>query len=89
MLLVALFLGSYVLFLNSYVAEARYRPFVDWMWGALYIVMAWFVAITAANGFAGNSALGLLLVFAVLAVVVGLDVKTGGSAFRCLGLGLY
>lgn len=75
------------LFLSSYVVEAVCRRYVEWMRGILYVLMAWFITVTAANGFAGNYAVGLLLVFAVLAVVVGLGVEAGGPAFRFLGFG--
>lgn len=77
-----------ILFLSSYVVEEVCRHYVEWMRGVLYVLMAWFVAVTAANGFAGNYALGLLLVFAVLAVVVGLGVENSGPAFRFLGFGV-
>ncbi|MFB6230155.1 MAG: sensor histidine kinase [Salinibacter sp.] len=77
-----------VLFVGSYVVEAVCRRYVEWMRGVIYVLMAWFATVTVANGFAGNYALGLLLVFAVLAVVVGLGVETGTPAFRFLGFGV-
>jgi signal transduction histidine kinase len=76
------------LFSISYGVETVCRHYVGWMRGVLYVLMAWFAALTVANGFVGNYALGLLLVFAVLAVVVGLGVETGGPAFRFLGFGV-
>lgn len=76
------------LFAISYGVEAVCRHYVEWMRGAVYVLMAWFITLAVVNGFVGNYALGLLLVFAVLAVVVGLGVETGGPAFRFLGFGV-
>lgn len=76
------------LFAGSYVKETVCRRYVRWMRGAIYVLMAWFTALTVLNGFAGNYALGLLLVFTMLAVVVGLGAKTGAPAFRFLGFGV-
>lgn len=76
-----------VLFLASYVLTNVCRHFVKWMRAMLYLLTTWFVVVTAVNGFSGNYALGLLLVFAVLAVVVGLGVETSGPALRFLGFG--
>ena len=54
----------------------------------LYVLLAWFIVITVLNGFAGNYAVGLLLVFSVLAVVVGPGAQRIGPPLWFFGFGL-
>lgn len=77
-----------ILLAASYGARTLRHRFVEAIRAVLYVLMAWFAIVTAVNGFAGNYALGLLLVFAVLAAVVGLGVNSAGPVLRFLGFGL-
>lgn len=77
-----------LLFVASYRAKTLRRHYVEATRVLLYVLMGWFAIVTVINGFAGNYALGLLLVFAVLSVVVGLGVKRTGPVLRFLGFGL-
>lgn len=76
------------LFVASYGVRAIRHHFVFWIRGMLYILTIWFTVLTTLNDFAGNYAIGLLLVYAVLAVVVGLGVPSIGPALRFLVFGL-
>ncbi|PSQ96444.1 MAG: hypothetical protein BRD53_03915 [Bacteroidetes bacterium SW_7_64_58] len=58
------------------------------MRGLLYVITAWFALLTILNRFAPNYAIGLLLVYSVLGVVVGLGVGTIGPALRYFAFGV-
>lgn len=72
----------------SYWSRRARRHYVEWMRVPLYVLMTWFVAVAALNGFTSNYAVGLLLVYAVLAVATGLGVQTIGPLLRFLGYGI-
>ena len=76
------------LFGGSYYAEALRRCYIEWMRGLLYVITAWFALLTILNRFTPNYAIGLLLVYSVLGVVVGLGVGTIGPALRYFAFGI-
>ena len=56
----------------SYVSQAIRRLHVEITWGVLSVMMAWTAVLAAANNFAGEYALGLLLVYAVFGMLMAL-----------------
>lgn len=76
-----------VLFGASYLVGTVRRYYVLWMRGAIYVLQTWFVIVAAMNGFVGNYGVGLLLMYAVLAVVVGLGVETLSPLLQFFGYG--
>lgn len=72
----------------SYVSEWIRRNYVVWLRGLLYVLMGWFVIVAALNRFAGSYASGVLLVFMVLTLVVGLGARSMGPVLRFSGFGL-
>lgn len=75
------------LLLASYGIKAVRRHYILLLRGLLYVLCTWFLVITALNRFTGNYAVGLLLVYAVLTVVLGLGVQTTRPVFWFTGTG--
>ena len=71
----------------SYVFPSIRRQYVTWMRGGIYALMGWFAYLTVLNSFAGNYALGLFLVYAVLTLVVALGAQSLGPVLRFLATG--
>ncbi len=84
-LLMAGFLG---LVAGSYVSEWVRRRYIPLIQGLLYGVMTWFAVIAALNRMSGDYAIGLLFVFGVLSLCVGIGVDTPGPLVWFLGYGL-
>ena len=84
-------LGIAGVFLAHLAASYRWSrvrdAYVTGIWGIMYGVMGWFVVITTLNGFSGDYAVGLLLVYAVLAAVVGFGAESVRSVLAFLGYG--
>jgi len=84
-------LGIAGLFLGLLGASYRWPrirdAYVLGLWGVLYVVMAWFAVVATLNQFAGDYAVGVLLVYAVLAAVVGYGAKSVHSVVAFLGYG--
>ncbi len=79
-LLLALFGASY--------RSARVRAvYVTCMWGVLYVIVGWFAVITTLNQFAGEYAVGLLLVYAVLAGTLAFGAESVRAVLAFLGYG--
>jgi signal transduction histidine kinase len=71
----ALFAG---LFGASYLSRGVRRRYVPLMWILLYVQMGWITAVAALNRFGNEHALGMLLVYASIGVVIEL----GSRSFR-------
>lgn len=72
----------------SYVSRQVRRNYVGWLRGVLYVLMGWFAIVAALNRFAGDFEVGLLLAYAILAVVVGVGARSMGPVLWFLGFGL-
>lgn len=72
----------------SYSYEHVRRNYVKWLRGLLYVVMAWSVLITALRDFDSESALGLLLAYAVLLAVVGYGARSIAPVLWFSGVGM-
>jgi len=84
-------LGIAGLFLTLLVASyqsARVRAaYVFCVWGVLYVIMGWFAVLAALNQFAGEYAVGLLLIYAVLAGIVAFGAESVRAILAFLGYG--
>jgi len=65
-----------LLLLVSYLSVWVRRHFEIWVRGALYLGLVWFTVLTALNGFTGNYAVGLLLVYAASVAVSSIGAET-------------
>ncbi len=63
------------------------RKFVVCVQATLYVVMGWFAAVTALNHFSVDYATGLLLVYVILATVVGFGAESTGPVLWFLAYG--
>lgn len=80
--------GLLISFLTaSYVSKRVRHTYVLWMRGLVYVLMGWFVVVAALNHFEGGFEVGLLLAYAILAVVVGFGAQSAGPILRFLGFG--
>ena len=59
----------------SYVSAAARERFIGLMHAVLYVLTAWFVWLTAVNGFSPNYAVGLLFVISAIAVGVSTGLR--------------
>jgi len=76
------------LFGTSYVStwvRTRYTPF---MWGCLYVLVAWVTALAILNQVAGDYAVASLFVFCVAGVCIGIGIERIGPLGWFLGYGL-
>lgn len=72
----------------SYVSKWVCRRYATLMWGLLYVLMAWIVALATLNRFASEYALGLLLVYAASGIAVALGAQSTRPVLWFLGTGL-
>lgn len=63
------------------------KAYAVYLWGILYVIMGWFVVIATLNQFAGDYALGLLLVYAVLTMVIAFGATSVQEVLWFLGYG--
>ena len=75
------------LFAASYMSRQVEGAYVTCMWAATYVVMGWFSALAALNRFSADYAVGLLLVYVVLAAVVGFGARSARPVLWFLGFG--
>jgi len=75
------------LFLASYVSEQTRRRYVPLMWGLMYLQMAWITAVAAANGFASEYVLAVLITYASIGVVIELGARSLRPILWFLGYG--
>ena len=61
----------------SYVSTHIRRHYVQWLRGALFMVMIWLVFTTAQNHFSGEYAAGLLLGYTMVIAFVGVSAQSG------------
>lgn len=60
----------------SYLSEMVRRSYASWVRGASYLIMGWFILITARNDFTGTYEIGLLLLHAIFTVIAGLGARS-------------
>jgi len=72
----------------SYVSAYIRRHYVQWLRGALFVVMVWLVYTTAQNHFSGEYAAGLLLGYTMVIAFVGVSAESGGPVTWFSGLSL-
>ncbi len=63
-------------FIASYLSERVRRTFSLWVRGAIAVIIAWFIVVTALNDFASDYAIGLLLLHAIFTVIVGIGARS-------------
>jgi PAS domain S-box-containing protein len=71
----------------SYGSPHVRKAYTMYLWGILYVLMGWFVVIATLNQFAGDYAVGLLLVYAVLTMVIAFGATSVQSVLWFLGYG--
>ncbi len=75
------------LFIASYASSRIRRAYVPCMQAVLYVTMGWFAVLATLNRFSVDYAVGLLLVYAILAAVVGYSARSIGPALWFLVYG--
>lgn len=60
----------------SYLSKYVRRTFSVWVQGAVYGITAWFIVLTALNGFRGDYQIGLLLLYSMFTVIVGVGARS-------------
>jgi len=75
------------LFAASWVSRQVEGAYVTCTWAATYVVMGWFSALAAANRFSADYAVGLLLVYVMLAAVIGFGARSARPVLWFLGFG--
>lgn len=73
----------------SYASRWVRRNYVGLMRGILYLMMGWISVVAWLNGFVVHYAVGVLVVYAVLIVVVGVGSRTMAPILRFAGIGLF
>ncbi len=71
----------------SYVSRQVRKAYVSCMWVVMYVVMGWFATLTVLNRFSVDYAVGVLLVYAVLAAVLGFGTRSIGPVLWFLTYG--
>jgi len=71
----------------SYVSRQVRKAYVSCMWVVMYVVMGWFATLTVLNRFSVDYAVGVLLVYAVVAAVVGFGARSIGPILWFLTYG--
>jgi PAS domain S-box-containing protein len=71
----------------SYVSRQVRRAYVSCMWVVMYVVMGWFATLTVLNRFSVDYAVGVLLVYAVLAAAIGFGARSTGPVLWFLMYG--
>ncbi|MCS4195852.1 PAS domain S-box protein [Salinibacter ruber] len=80
--------GLFLTLLTASYRSARVRAaYVSCVWGVLYLIVGWFVVLAALNQFSGEYAVGLLLVYAVLAGIVAFGAESVWASLAFLGYG--
>lgn len=81
--------GLFVFLLGaSYVSRRLLEAYVPCLRGLLYLLTGWFAILLAANHFAVDYAVGMLLVYAVLAAVIGFGARSAQTVLWFLAYGL-
>lgn len=66
--------------LGIFAASYRFKwvrhNFAVWVRGAIYVIIGWFIGITALNGFSSDYEVGLLLLHAIFTVIAGLGARS-------------
>lgn len=73
---------------TSYRSEWVREHYVVLLRGIIYLLLTWFAIVTGLNQFTANYALGLLLVYAVLIVVIGVGVDSLSPVFAFSSYGI-
>jgi PAS domain S-box-containing protein len=68
--------GLGAVFAASYGSAFIRRTFAVWVRGTIVLVMAWFVLISALNGFTSDYEIGLLLLHSIFTVIAGLGARS-------------
>ncbi|HKL87355.1 MAG TPA: PAS domain S-box protein, partial [Salinibacter sp.] len=63
-------------FAASYGSTWVRHNFAAWVRGTIYVIIGWFIFISALNGFASDYEIGLLLLHAIFTVIAGLGARS-------------
>lgn len=69
-------------FAASYLSVHVRRHYAAWIQGASFIIIGWFLVLSAHNGFRSNYEIGLLLLHAIFTVIAGIGARTIGPVLR-------
>ena len=75
-------------FAASYVSRRVRRHFAAWVRGTIYLIIGWFIFLSALNGFASDYEVGLLLLHAIFTVITGLGARSIRPVIRFTGTSL-
>jgi PAS domain S-box-containing protein len=72
----------------SYASKWVRRHFAVWVRATAYLILGWFTMLTALNGFRSDYEIGLLLLYSIFTVIVGLGARSIRPVVWFAGIGL-
>ncbi len=72
----------------SYLSSWVRRNFIPWVWGMIYVMMAWSVLLAMHHQFEAGHMVGVIVAYAALTSILGLSVRSMFPVVCFLGYGL-
>ncbi len=73
----------------SYFSSRIRRNYATWGRGTAYVILGWFLVITALNEFRSDYEIGLLLLFSIFTVIAGIGARSIRPVLWFTGIGFF